>query len=136
MSGKTPKTKRIKHGRKSTGHMVALMLILLILLLLTFSLNWAVASFGNIGFDGIVFTLNMPLQGTDQSFIDSYLQKALLPAVGVYAEIVIGLWIAHALLRMFTKPYESLKGLKRYAGLACALFFIGWIGMEFACCFH
>ncbi len=112
------------------------MLILLILLLLTFSLNWAVASFGNIGFDGIVFTLNMPLQGTDQSFIDSYLQKALLPAVGVYAEIVIGLWIAHALLRMFTKPYESLKGLKRYAGLACALFFIGWIGMEFACCFH
>lgn len=52
-----------------------------LLIVATFSLKWAQRYYGNIGFAEIVFTLNMPLKGTAQNFIESYLYEAFFPAV-------------------------------------------------------
>lgn len=50
-------------------------------LLLSFSLLWTKSNYGNIGFAEIVFHLNMPLEGTSEEFIQSYMKTALCPAV-------------------------------------------------------
>lgn len=51
------------------------------LLLLSFSLIWCISNFGNIGLNEIVFTLNMPLKGTANSYFVSYFGYALLPTL-------------------------------------------------------
>ena len=73
-------------------------LALFLLLLASFSLNWTGDNFGGVGFDEIMFHLNMPLKGTGQSFIGSYIKKALLPAVGIVIELLIGIALAKAFL--------------------------------------
>lgn len=55
------------------------------LILATFSLIWAKRNYGNIGLAEIVFTLNMPLKGTAQNFINSYLSEVVLPLIFVEA---------------------------------------------------
>ena len=54
-------------------------IIFFVLLLLTFSLIWAEGRYGNIGFDEIVFHLNMPLKGVAQDYISSYVLGAVRP---------------------------------------------------------
>lgn len=60
-------------------------LLILGLLVLTFGLLWGVKNYGNIGLDEIIFTLNMPLAGTSDSLVNSYLLTGLLPAVLLFA---------------------------------------------------
>lgn len=71
------KTRRIS---KIIWYVCAEVLIFL-LLLLTASLLWAEKNFGNIGFDEIVFTLNMPLRGASGELLGDYIKKALMPSV-------------------------------------------------------
>lgn len=56
-------------------------ILILALFVLTFGLLWGVENYGNIGLDEIIFTLNMPLAGTSDSLVNSYLLNGLLPAV-------------------------------------------------------
>ena len=60
-------------------------LIVLMLVLMSFSLVWAENNYGHIGFEEIVFHLNMPLQGTAESILISYTEKSLIPTIIVYA---------------------------------------------------
>lgn len=69
---------------KSIGHFV-LYILVFIFILLFFSYLWAKANYGNIGLDEIIFHLNMPLQGTADTFIFSYIKTALIPAVALFA---------------------------------------------------
>lgn len=55
-------------------------LLVFFMLLLSFSLVWCINNFGNIGLSEIVFTLNMPLKGTANSYFVSYFLLAFLPA--------------------------------------------------------
>ena len=57
---------------------IILYVIIFLVLLLTFSYHWSTQEFGAITFAEIIFTLNMPLQGTSSTFIQSYLLRALL----------------------------------------------------------
>ena len=77
-----------KRARGIIGRIV-LCIILFLLLLLTFSYHWTTREFGSIGFAEIVFTLNMPLQGTSPTFIRSFLLQALLPAAGIILGIIL-----------------------------------------------
>ncbi len=56
-------------------------LLVFLFLLMMFSLFWAKQNYGNIGFEEIVFHLNMPLKGTSSEFIYSYIRTALIPSV-------------------------------------------------------
>lgn len=73
---------------KRTGRAVLYMLIFLLLLLL-FSLEWVRRNYGNIGMEEILFHLNMPLQGTEESFIIGYIKTALIPSVAIMAVLLI-----------------------------------------------
>ena len=60
-------------------------IIIFALLLGTFSSQWFTTYYGsNVGFDAIIFYLNMPLRGTSHEFITSYIVRALCPAILVF----------------------------------------------------
>ena len=71
---------------------------LLILLWVSFSLNWIGDNFGGVGFDEIMFHLNMPLKGAGQSFVGSYIKKVIVPAVGIVVELIIGIALVKAFI--------------------------------------
>lgn len=55
-----------------------------ILILLSFSMMWCIDNFGNIGLSEIIFTLNMPLKGTANSYFLTYFLYALCPTVVLF----------------------------------------------------
>lgn len=74
---------------KKTGKTVFLQIVVFICLLLSCSLLWAKNNFGNIGFEEIIFHLNMPLKGTSNEFIGNYIKMALCPAIIIFlAELI------------------------------------------------
>ena len=101
-------------------------LALFLLLLASFSLNWTGDNFGGVGFDEIMFHLNMPLKGTGQSFIGSYIKKALLPAVGIVIELLIGIALAKAFLGANAK--EKLAKVRKYSVVTGVAIIVIWAG--------
>lgn len=79
-----------------------------ILLLISFSLNWVAANFNGVGFDEILFHLHMPLNGAD-SYVNNYIHKALLPAAGIFLEILIAILFIKLFLDMKPALKEKLK---------------------------
>ena len=59
-----------------------------ILVLLTLSLSWGIKNFGSVGMDEILFTLNMPLEGSGSGFIENYIATALVPSL-IFLVIVL-----------------------------------------------
>ena len=115
-----------KHGRKrGIPGKIALYGILFIMLLLTFSYHWTTREFGNIGFAEIVFTLNMPLEGTSSTFVNSYLLGAVLPAAALTAALVLLIALFHRALKK-RALWEKWREHKAKRAVAWALTFVIW----------
>ena len=106
--------------------MTLFFLAIFLLLLASFSLNWTGDNFGGVGFDEIMFHLNMPLKGTGQSFIGGYIKKALLPAVGIVIELLIGIALAKAFLGANAK--EKLAKVRKYSAVTGVAIIVIWAG--------
>lgn len=63
--------------------------LLFALIFLTSSYLWALRNYGNISFEEMIFHINMPLQGTANSFVKDFSLNAALPAVVVFAAIQV-----------------------------------------------
>ena len=63
---------------------VIVQILVFILILLTFSMGWCIDNFGNIGLSEIIFTLNMPLKGTANSYFLTYFLYAFCPAAVLF----------------------------------------------------
>lgn len=63
---------------------VIIQILVFVLMLLSFSMMWCVDNFGNIGLSEIVFTLNMPLKGTANSYFQTYFLYAFFPAAVLF----------------------------------------------------
>ena len=85
-------------------------------LLIALFVRWGFATWGDLDIDEIIFQLQAPLDGTDNSIIISYLLKGLLPALMLFA-LYIGL------LLWFRKK----KVLKRYLLISFACTLVVWI---------
>lgn len=68
-------------------------LFVFFLLILSTSLVWCINNFGNIGLNEIVFTLNMPLKGTANSYFLTYFLYAFCPAAVLFGlELFVALY--------------------------------------------
>ncbi len=105
-----------------------LYVVLFLVLLLTFSYHWTTREFGAITFAEIIFTLNMPLQGTSSTFVQSYLLRALLPAVGVTALIAVLIALFHKALRRRGDLWEQWGRRRGLRAAAWALVIAIWLG--------
>lgn len=109
---------------------VALCLIIFLVLLLTLSYRWTTQEFGNIGFAEIVFTLNMPLQGTSSTFINSALLRVILPAVGITAGLILVIALFHLLLKKKSpEMWEKWRSIRGWRCAAWALVICVWLGL-------
>lgn len=103
--GETESRKKISWGTIGKRILVVLFFMFVFaLLLLTFSISWGVRNYHNIGFDEILFHLNMPLQGAD-IYINDYLRAVLRPTIGIFVEIAV----AAAIVFFFFTGSKKLK---------------------------
>ena len=65
------------------------MVILFLAALLFFATKWVFAKFGNITLDSIVYQMIAPMDGTDMSYIWSFLYTALLPPVLIEMVVIL-----------------------------------------------
>jgi len=76
---KHPTNKKIKkHGTVWT---VLVIFLLLVSFLAFFAANWYLDTYGDLGFDSVLFTVFSSLGGTESSLINAFLTGAALPAV-------------------------------------------------------
>ena len=130
--------------RKRPVLTVLFFIAIFILLLLSLSLNWIGANFGGVTFDEILFHLNMPLKGTGEDYIHTYITKALIPAAGITVEILLAIFLIRTFLQLFPKAWGKVKaGLAKvqkyrvWAGIAVIVIWFGaacfraqnWFGM-------
>lgn len=72
------------------------LLIIFFTTLAVYATQWLRATYGNISFDEILFTLSAPIRGTEGSLIDSFKRDALKPAVIITLVIFILLTILYS----------------------------------------
>ena len=100
-----------------------------ILLLISFSLNWIGANFNGVGFDEILFHLRTPLNGAEP-YVSSYINKVLLPAVGILAEVLVAILFIKLFLDMKPRWKDRLKSifapLTMHSRLVGILFILVW----------
>lgn len=108
---------------------VLFFILIFILLLISFSLNWVAANFNGVGFDEILFHLQMPLNGAG-SYVSSYMHKALLPAAGILAEFLVAIVFIRIFLDMKPALRDKLRKffspIISHSGLIGALVIIVW----------
>lgn len=108
-----------------------LCLMLLIGFLAYFSAQWYVDTYGQMGFDSILYTLLADLSGVEAALIFAYLKRALLPTILCTA--ITGLILFFPLkqqlvLILFEKVQIRLLPLRRWmCGLLCILLSLGLI---------
>lgn len=106
---------------------VIFLILLFFCLLISFSLNWTGDNFGGVGFDEILFHLNMPLKGAGNNYLQSYIQKALFPAVGIVVEVVIAFFMGRAILKMY--PKVKLTFITKHGVLFGSLVIVLWLAI-------
>ena len=108
---------------------VLFFVFIFILLLISFSLNWVAANFNGVGFDEILFHLHMPLNGAE-SYVKNYLHKALLPAAGILAEILVAIVFVKVFLDMKPALRDKLRAffspIIKHSSLIGLLIIIVW----------
>ena len=66
-----------------------LYLILLLVMILAGSLRWGKANFGNVTVDQLIFTIQMPLEGTSSELVEDYLSNVLAPILAVWGVLML-----------------------------------------------
>lgn len=123
----------MKKGIKIIGK-VLFQISVFLCLLLSFSLLWAKNNYGNIGFEEIVFHLNMPLEGTSEEFVQSYIKTALCPAVFLlFLELSVMYFPAKSMYSLVInggnkKEWRWKLWPFRPPVFFWALFFAAWLG--------
>ena len=73
--------KELNRKENTKAGKILLLIIITLLFLLTLSLIWASRNFGSISMEEIVFTLNMPLEGSGSDLITGYLKSVVLTSI-------------------------------------------------------
>lgn len=72
-------------------------------LFLNMSLNWAIAHFGSINMDNILFTLSMPLDGGGTEFITDFIGTVAVPVLFILAGLLAVILIVAGVRRICKK---------------------------------
>ena len=119
-----------KSKTRGVAGKIILYALIFLVLLLTFSYHWTSREFGNITFAEIIFTMNMPLQGTSSTFVKSYILTALLPSVAITAGLILVCALCHRLMkRRNAALWEKWLRLRALRGVAWALAIALWLGV-------
>lgn len=68
-----------------------LVIILTLMLLIAFSIHWMLKTWANLSMEELVYHLQVPLEGTNESMVIEYIKVALLPTIFIVLLIIIGM---------------------------------------------
>lgn len=111
-------------GRFSCSAVIACLLVS-IACVCFFAAKWYLDTYGRVGFDAILFTLQANLNGVQSGLIRSYLLKGLLPAL-LFSAALCTLLLAHPgkrLMLIFRKRCFRLYPLSNAASVVLSLVF-------------
>lgn len=96
--------------------------LFVLLLFLTMSLIWCGKNFGNIGMSEILFTLNMPLEGSGSDLLNGFIFTVALPCLVLLAIVWLIQWLLSRRAKKAQsdekkKPCRKIKGW--LTGAAC-----------------
>ena len=126
MQWKNTKERHVR--RKTIILIVILMLLFFLFLLLSLSIPWVLRNYKNIGFDEIVFHLNMPLQGAS-IYVENYKKLVLFPTIGITVEVIVGLIIVRFFFVLIPKSKALISKAKRWIPFVIIPIFVLWAGI-------
>lgn len=88
------------------GKIITIITIIIVglMVLLTFSIHWIIKTWANLSMEELVYHLQVPLEGTNESMVTEYIKVCLIPAI-------------IALLLVITGMFFLRKGRKHFAFL-------------------
>ena len=95
--------KKLRKVIKKLG-IIVLVLVVALALLLTFSIHWMLKTWANLSMEELVYHLQVPLEGTNESMVTEYIKVALLPTILISLLIIVGM----ALTRKRKKTFRVL----------------------------
>ena len=129
MMSNMKRTKRAKEKKRLPFGIITLTvmlaLLLFLFLLLTLSIPWTLRNYDNIGFDEIVFHLNMPLKGAS-IYMENYRKVVLLPAIGISVEVIASIVMVSLFLGSFTKTKTLICQIRKWMPLIVTSTFVVW----------
>ena len=80
--------KKLRKVIKKLGIIVSVLVVALALLL-TFSIHWMLKTWANLSMEELVYHLQVPLEGTNDSMVSEYIKVALVPTIFIVLLIII-----------------------------------------------
>ena len=96
--------------RRRLSAIAACTTVLLFAFCAFFSARWFIHTYGQIGFDSILYTLNSNLNGTEPELLISYLLQALLPCILSTALVILFLFLPRKKKGKYESGSRSVKG--------------------------
>ena len=61
-----------------------------LMVLLTFSIHWILKTWANLSMEELVYHLQVPLEGTNESMVTEYIKVCLIPAIIALLLVITG----------------------------------------------
>ena len=97
-------------ARRHISAIAASALVLFCAFCAFFSARWFIHTYGQIGFDSILYTLNSNLGGTEPELLISYLLKAMLPCILSTGLVILFLFLPRKKKGKYESGSRSVKG--------------------------
>ena len=92
--------KKLRKVIKKIG-IIVLVLVVVLALLLTFSIHWMLKTWANLSMEELVYHLQVPLEGTNESMVTEYIKVALLPTILISLLIIVGMTLTRKRKKTF-----------------------------------
>lgn len=92
--------KKLRKVIKKLG-IIVLVLVVVLALLLTFSIHWMLKTWANLSMEELVYHLQVPLEGTNESMVTEYIKVALLPTILISLLIIVGMTLTRKRKKTF-----------------------------------
>ena len=72
-----------------------------LMVLLTFSIHWILKTWANLSMEELVYHLQVPLEGTNESMVTEYIKVCLIPAIIALLLVITGMFFLRSFLKTF-----------------------------------
>ncbi len=76
------------------GKIITIITIIIVglMVLLTFSIHWLLKTWANLSMEELVYHLQVPLEGTNESMVTEYIKVCLIPAIIALLLVITGMF--------------------------------------------
>lgn len=107
---------------------IAVIVITGLMILLTFSVHWLLKTWANLSMEELVYHLQVPLEGTNESMVTEYIKVCLIPAIIVLLLVITGMFLLRKRKKTFRIFVLGCLGISVFMG--GAMLYRAWNKLE------